>query len=280
MRLGIFAKTFARPTLPETLAAVAGRHLDCVQFNLASVGLETVPAAIPDGLAATIGRQFAASGIAMSALSGTFNLIDPDRSKRARLLQNLAVLAKACPAMETQLITLCTGTRDPADMWKAHPDNRSREAWQDLVESLHAALELTAGSGVLLGIEPEPANVVTSAEDAARLLEELDSPRLKIVFDGVNLMHAHPPHETGPVLRRALQLLAPHVVIAHAKDLEGVGAGKPPGLDYPVYLQLLAEFGFTGPLILHGMTEAQVDAALAFVRKTLDGISSLKSAGP
>ncbi len=47
MRLGIFAKTFARPGLPEILAAVKSQGLDCVQFNLACVGLETVPARFP-----------------------------------------------------------------------------------------------------------------------------------------------------------------------------------------------------------------------------------------
>ena len=51
MRLGIFAKTFARPTLEETLDAVAGHGLACVQFNMACAGLPTLPEEIEPELA-------------------------------------------------------------------------------------------------------------------------------------------------------------------------------------------------------------------------------------
>ena len=38
MQLGIFAKTFPRPTLEETLDAVASHGLTHVQFNMSCVG--------------------------------------------------------------------------------------------------------------------------------------------------------------------------------------------------------------------------------------------------
>ncbi len=139
----------------------------------------------------------------MAAVSGTFNLIHPDRATRKALLTNLAVLADACQAMGTGVITLCTGTCDPVDMWTAHPQNDSPGSWRQLVESLRTALALTAQSGVTLAIEPEPANVVASAKQAVRLIDEINSPRLKIVFDGVNLMHGRPAADTTEVLRGA-----------------------------------------------------------------------------
>ena len=42
MHLGIFAKTFPRPTLEETLDAVVGHGLTHVQFNMSCVGLPTL----------------------------------------------------------------------------------------------------------------------------------------------------------------------------------------------------------------------------------------------
>jgi sugar phosphate isomerase/epimerase len=272
MRLGIFTKTFARPTLPAILAAVAAERVDCVQFNLACVGVDTVPAQIPAGLAATIGQQFAERQITMSAISGTFNLIHPNRALRQSMLANLGILAEACQALGTRVVTLCTGTCDPVDMWKAHPDNQSPEARRTLVESLHTALAITASTGITLAIEPEPANVVNSAEKAIALLQEINSPRLKIIFDGANLMHGHAFNQTTAVLRRALDLLAPHTVIAHAKNLEAVGQGtiaREAVLDYVAYLRLLFEFEFEGPLILHGMAEGQARDALEFVRRAI-----------
>ena len=43
MHLGIFAKTFPRPTLEETLDAVADHGLTHVQFNMSCMGLPTLP---------------------------------------------------------------------------------------------------------------------------------------------------------------------------------------------------------------------------------------------
>ena len=50
MRLGIFAKIFARSTLEGIFDAVREHGLDCVQFNLACAGLPTLPAEIAPSL--------------------------------------------------------------------------------------------------------------------------------------------------------------------------------------------------------------------------------------
>ena len=50
MQLGIFAKTFPRPTLEETLDAVAAHGLTQVQFNMSCMGLATLPDRLDEGL--------------------------------------------------------------------------------------------------------------------------------------------------------------------------------------------------------------------------------------
>ena len=47
MQLGIFAKTFSRATLPETLDAVAESGLRTMQFNMALAGGVSLPDEIP-----------------------------------------------------------------------------------------------------------------------------------------------------------------------------------------------------------------------------------------
>ena len=54
MQIGIFAKTFARPTLGETLDAVVTRGLFSVQFNLACAGLPTLPDTLDAATAAAV----------------------------------------------------------------------------------------------------------------------------------------------------------------------------------------------------------------------------------
>jgi sugar phosphate isomerase/epimerase len=175
--VGIFAKTFARPTLEDTLDAVVSHGIRYVQFNMACAGLPSMPDAIPDSLRTRIRDAIRQRKLAVSAVSGTFNMIHPDPQQRRLGLGRLDTLAEACADIETGLITLCTGTRDPGDMWRRHPDNDSDDAWNDLCESMRQAIEIAERNRVTLAIEPEVSNVIDSAAKAKRLLDELGSPR-------------------------------------------------------------------------------------------------------
>ncbi len=275
MRLGIFAKTFVRPTLEQTLDAVVEHDLHCVQFNLACARLASLPDEIPPELRRRIRREMESRRIEIAAVSGTFNLIHPDLQQRRTGLRRLGALAEACGDMGTRLITLCTGTRDPQDMWRHHPESRSAQAWRDLCDSMAQAIELADKYDLLLGIEPEISNVVDSAQAARRLLSEMKSDRLKIVIDGANLFPAGTLPRMSQILTEAFDLLGGDIAMAHAKDLsrageaghEAAGTGV---LDYDLYLELLDSHGFDGPLILHGLSEEQVPASVAFVRNKLD----------
>ena len=116
MRLGIFAKTFPRSSLGETLDAVRAHGIGCVQFNMSCAGLPSMPDELPLGLAERIREEMAERNLTMAAVSGTFNMIHPDADKRRDGLRRLEVLAGACERLGTSVITLCTGARDPEDM--------------------------------------------------------------------------------------------------------------------------------------------------------------------
>jgi sugar phosphate isomerase/epimerase len=77
MKLGIFAKTFPRPTLEETLDAVVAQGLTHVQFNFSCVGLLTLPERIDERQCAQIAAAFRERGLTMAAISGTFNMCCP-----------------------------------------------------------------------------------------------------------------------------------------------------------------------------------------------------------
>ncbi len=68
------------------------------------------------------------------------------------------------------------------------------------------------------------------------------------------------------------------IILAHAKDLSSDGeAGHEAAghglLDYDRYLSLLHSYGFNGPLLLHGLSEAQVPGCVAFLREKLARIA-------
>jgi sugar phosphate isomerase/epimerase len=268
--LGIFAKTFPRPTLEENLDAVRDHRLGVVQYNLACADLPSLPDRIEPRLAQRIGAAAASRRIAIAAVSGTFNMIDPIPRRRAAGMRRLGQLAGACALLGTNIITLCTGTRDPDDMWRGHPANGCPDAWADLLRAMEQALVLAEEHDLWLAIEPETANVVDSPARARRLLDELRSPRLKIVIDPANLFHVEDLPQQRAILDAAFDLLGADIVLAHAKDVRVVGgaihhvAAGTGVLDYQHYLTLLRHLPV--PLIIHGLAETEVARTLAFLR--------------
>jgi sugar phosphate isomerase/epimerase len=159
-------------------------------------------------------------------------------------------------------------------MWRRHPDNNSPEAWRDMVACIREAADIARQTQVVLAFEPEVSNVVDSAQKARRLLDEIGSPFLKVTIDPANIFHAGDLPRMREMLDEAFVLIGKDVVLAHAKDLDhdgdaghlAAGKGK---LDYDRYVSLLHRHRFQGPLLLHGLSEAQVPGCVAFLREKL-----------
>jgi len=276
VRIGIFARTFARASPEGVFDALVGYGLGDTQFNMSVAGLSSLPDEIAPALADRVRVAAAGRQIALAAVSGTFNMIHPDEEVRRDGLRRLGVLAGACDRLGTSTVTLCTGTRDPQDMWRRHPDNARPEAWRDLLATMQGALETAEEHGVTLAFEPEVANVVDSAEKGRRLLDEMRSPRLKVVMDAANFFDARDPARrlslSEEILEKAFELLGEDLLLAHAKDVNGSGEVVAVGkgdLDFDLYLKHLNETGYGGPLVIHGLAEAEVEGSLAFLRHKL-----------
>lgn len=275
MKLGIFAKTFVRSSLEETFDAVQASGLEWIQFNLACAGMASMPEQADMEIASKVRREAMRRNIKLCAVSGTYNMAHPDLQVRQEGLNRLDNLAAMCDAMGTSVITLCTGSRDPQNMWKWHPDNHKAQAWNDLIASMEKALEIAERYKVTLAIEPEASNVISDAKRAKSLLELMQTNRLKIVMDAANLFHPGQLPDMKGIMEEAFELLGSDMILAHAKDLTAdesiafVAAGQGV-LDYDFYIALLKKYSFEGPLIMHGLDEDQVSASVRFLRSKLD----------
>jgi len=270
----LLATTYTTGTLESRLDEAKTHGLTCVQMSMAAANLAEMPDQIPQELSGSIRRAAAARGIAIGSVQGTFNMSHPDVEHRRTGLRRLRVLAEACPQMGTSAIHICTGTRNPDSMWRRDPDNDSPEAWRDMAACIREAAEIARQANVVLAFEPEVNNVVDSARKARRLLDETGSPHLKVTMDPANLFHAGELPRMKEILDEAFALVGKDIVLAHAKDLDhdGDAGHKAAGqgvLDYDRYVGLLRKYHFKGPLLLHGLTVAQVPGCLAFLRAKL-----------
>lgn len=269
--IGIFAKTFPSPSAEGVLTAAREAGYACVQFNLSCCGLNSMPDVLADAVVAEIAAAAAKTGVSLAALSGTYNMIHPDPTRRAQGRARLRILLSRARAMGTSLVTLCTGTRDADDQWRAHPENDSPEAWADLLTEMEQAAAMAEDFEVDLGIEPEPANVVGSAARAARLLREIPSKRLRIILDPANLA-AGVDADQDRIFETAADFLHERIALAHAKDRDAAGEVVPPGqgiIDFPRFFAHLHRVGFQGPVITHGLAAADAPQVARFLTQTL-----------
>jgi sugar phosphate isomerase/epimerase len=274
MDIGIFAKTFSRPDLSETLDAVVASGLTTIQFNMALTTAGTsMPDEIPLALAEQVRDEVARRDLKMAAVSGTYNMAHPDTAVRDAGCRRLGALIAAARTMGTCLVTLCSGSRCVEDMWRGHPDNATPEAWRDMRASVEAALGTAETHGVTLGFEPEHNNVVKDAAAGRRLLDELGSPpQLKVVLDPANLFPGGHLERQADTLKSAFDLLGDDLALAHAKDVKDDGTIVAAGhgaLDYDLYISLLRLTPQEVALVMHGLSEAEVPGCRGFIQTAL-----------
>lgn len=266
-RLGIFARTFARPSLGEILDQVKRHGLRLVQLNLSSTGRPTLPESLTSEDCAKIRQAFDDRGLTIAAVSGTFNVVDPDRERRESNLQRLDLLASRLPDLGCSLLTLCSGTRHPEDMWASHPDNALPETWLDLVETMKRIAAIAEAHRVTFAFEPEAANVVDSLAKARKLLDAVGSPRLKVVLDVANLLQVENMLEMHETIHEAFVLIGSDIALVHAKEIarDGKVGDVAPGrgiLDFACLFRYVLRMLPDVPIILHGLKEEHVSEGL------------------
>lgn len=269
MELGIFSKVYPCAELTQTVGAIGQDGFSCAHVNLESIGLPKDFLDIAPSLAAEVKRGFSGSGVKPLVLSATYNLIHPDPKKREADISRMRRLIGLAAEAGIPYLAICTGSRDPENMWRGHPDNASPQAWNDLFKSMEALLPFGESAGVKLAVEVEPSNVISTPQAARLLLQTLKSKALTLIMDGCNLTVGHKPADAPLLLSRAFEWLGDEVSLAHAKDYDAQsGKMLPAGrgsFDYRLYLSLLERLSRPVPLLLHGLERGDAATSRAFI---------------
>ncbi len=88
------------------------------------------------------------------------------------------------------------------------------EVWERVKAQFAPAIPIAEAEGAILALENEPSTYSGAAAEVARLIEELDSPAVRAVWDPGNEVHI-PGTTPYP---DSYRLLAPHMVHMHIKD--------------------------------------------------------------
>ncbi len=115
-----------------------------------------------------------------------------------------------------------------------------------LVERLRQVLDYAAPRGVTIALEPHVFTILESPITTKQIIEEIDSPHLRVQFD---ISHFD---VLGYTIEETVPLLAPLAVHTHVKDQRGRAPDHEfliPGegsFDYVRYLKAMRQAGYTG----------------------------------
>jgi sugar phosphate isomerase/epimerase len=268
MRLGIFAKTFPGSDPQTVFKAVKAAGYESVQYNFSCSGLDALPREIPDRALQAIRDASTAHGIAIAAISATYNMIHPDQAVRLAGRSAFAAIAAVARVLGVKLVTVCSGSCDPFDQWRFHPDNRMAESWSTMLDEMALLVRIADAHDINIGVEPEYSNTVYSAERARDLIDHFRGSRLRIVFDAANLVEHLPVNQHSAIIAGAVERLGPYIALAHAKDRDADGKVVAAGrgvIDFRRCLTLLREAGFHGDVVTHGLTAAEAPETRAYL---------------
>lgn len=263
---GAFARMWKRDSAAEIAAAMAAEGLTTAQWNFSALGQPTVSGSRAVADYAAVRTALGAHGLSVWGLSCTFNLLDPDKGRRAGLIEAAVAMIALAPAIGATAVTICTGSRAP-DGWTYHPGNGSPAAWSEMRAGLDRLLAAAGTAGVLIGVEPERGCVVADTASCARLLAEAGSGApLGVVLDAWNLAAGDPGRPAAEVVAEAFEVLGARTACLQAKDPLGVKFPNGPHIDYAQVARLHAARSPGVPVVLQDVAEQDVGEAVAALR--------------
>lgn len=272
MNLGVRAHDFGRLPVKELATQIASHGLTCIQLAPAKAiaGFEIDDGAIDLEHAAAVRDMFRRHGIRVSVLGCYINLGDRDDARRRAQLERFKAHLRAARAFGADLVGTETGSLNGD--FSRHPDNGGEEAFQRVLAGVRELVDEAERCDATIGIEAVERYVISSPERLRRLIDEVGSPRLQIIYDPVNLLWSTNCERAGEIVDAAHALLGDRIRVVHAKDYLSDGGEfheRPAGegrLDHARVMRWLKQNHPDVDVLLENTAPATIARTAAFVR--------------
>ena len=160
--------------------------------------------------------------IRVGEVPGLFrSLSHPDRHIREAAIAQYKKKIRLVHILGAHCTGFAPGTCNPPDSRVGlHKDNWSEETWQCFIRSTTEIAREAEAYGVTLAAHPMITGPLCSVERMRRLVDEVGSPKVKILLDPVNITSIEAYFDMTGFLNRIFDVLGDDIVAMHAKDVE------------------------------------------------------------
>lgn len=218
LNLGVRAHDFGKRSLDELGRVIASHGLHGAQFSppKSIPGFEDDAGRLSPGFAVACREGLARHGVQIAALGCYFNLVDPDQDQRRRNLERFKSYLRHARDFGCSIVATETGSLHSDLTW--HPANHGEAAYAAVLESVAELLEEAERFGVFVGIEGVAHFTIHSPERIKRLLDDLASTNLQVVFDPVNLLGPTLHQQQQSIIEKSFDLFGDRICLLHLKD--------------------------------------------------------------
>ena len=247
MQLGIRLHDTTKLPFAERIADVHNLGFACGHLALAKVIDEfpTTDEALTPGLAMYIKNVFAKNDVDIAVLGCYLNLANPNREQLEKTVHRYMAHIRFASWLGCGVVGTETGA--PNETYSFTPECHTEEALQLFIQNVRPIVKYAERMGVVFAIEPVYRHIVWNPKQARRVLDEIHSPNLQIIFDPVNLLDIANYQDRDEIIREAIELLGPDIAMVHLKDFRiedgkmisvGCGLGE---MDYTDILKFMKE---------------------------------------
>ncbi len=218
MNIGIRLHDTAPGTFEERIKRVHDDGFGCGHLALYKM-LKEYPcddSALTPGYAGYIKRVFDKNDVDIAVLGCYKNLAHPDKDTLKKIQHSYMAHLRFMSWLGAGVVGTETGC--PNAEYKFTPENRTDKALGLFIENLAPVVEYAEKMGVVLAIEPVAKHIVWCPKAARKVLDEINSPNLGIIFDPVNLLDADNYNNQKDICKEAIELLGDDVSMIHIKD--------------------------------------------------------------
>ncbi len=218
MQFGIRLHDVVQVPIEERLKVVKKQGFTCAHVALSKVISENSVAqsALTPGYAMYLKRLFSKNDLDIAVLGCYLNLANPDPVQLKDIQDRYMANIRFAAHLHAGVVGTETGA--PNTAYKFEEACWNEESLQTFIKNLRPVVKYAEQMGVLLAIEPVVRHIVCNPIRARRVLDEIQSPNLRIIFDPVNLLESYNYEKQDEIIDEAITLLGKDIAVLHVKD--------------------------------------------------------------
>ena len=272
--IGIRAHDMGNLPLEQLAKEIANKGLSSVQLALAKSfpEINTGLGALSPGFANHIGHSFCKENVQIAVLGCYINMIHPEVTERQNQLERFKEHIRFARDFGCSIVGTETGSVIPNLGYTL--ENYGEQPYQEVVKSVKQLVQEAEKFGVIVGIEGGINHPIHTPERMKRLLDDIPSNNLQVIYDPANFISLENYDQQEKVMDEAFTFFGDRIIVLHAKDfiienenvkMVPVGKGQ---LNYDYLFKHLKKQKPYMNILIENTQEPHLSSSIVFIQES------------